>query len=235
MRAGTVAVATDVGAWRVLRPVLAELERRGRPCQIMLAGPASSIACQDGVPHQRFSGETVAERAREGLAAEPTALLLGTSVQPVVERTLTAQSRRRQPPIPTLAVLDAMLFVERRFGQDLAELADVVACPDPETVQRLEAAGAAPERVIATGNPTLEEIGLTAASPPPAVSPERPTDVLFVSSPVEDMRRRGTEFAIDERQGGQKPVRRAGRLRAGAALTVRRSQSPIVFAHRARP
>jgi hypothetical protein len=166
----------------------------------MFAGTAASIACQDGAPHQRLAGTTIADRANEVLAAEPAALLLGTSVQPVVERALTIESRRLRPPIPTLAVLDAMLFVERRFGPELDELADRVACPDPETAQRLIAAGASPGRVIATGNPTLEEIGLTAASPPPEISPDRQTDILFVSSPVEDMRRRGTEFAIDERQ-----------------------------------
>src|SRR5690349_18794774 len=55
----TVAVATDVGAWRVLRPVLVELERRGRPCQVMLAGPAASIAGQDGVAYQRLKDATV--------------------------------------------------------------------------------------------------------------------------------------------------------------------------------
>lgn len=221
----TIAVATDVGAWRVLKPVLAELERRGRPCQAMLAGPSSAIASQDGVAHQRLAGVTVEARAAAVLTARPAALLLGTSVQPVVERALTVLARDARPPIPTLAVLDAMLFVERRFGPDLSELADRVACPDPETATRLERAGAAPERLIVTGNPTIEEIGLTAASPPPTVTPDRPTDVLFVSSPVEDMRRRGTEFAIDERQTLDDVL---------AALDALRDLSPAGFRVRVR-
>jgi hypothetical protein len=191
----------------------------------MLAGPASSIACQDRVSHQRLAGDTVQARASEVLATDPSALLLGTSVQAVVERALTVQALRRRPPIPTLAVLDAMLFVERRFGPKLAERADIVACPDPETAQRLIAGGASPARLIVTGNPTLEEIGLTAASPPPAVSPDRPTDVLFVSSPVEDMRRRGTEFAIDERQTLDDVL---------AALTALRDLSPAGYRVRVR-
>jgi len=193
-------VATDVGAWRVLRPVLAELARRGQPCQVMLAGLAASIASQDGVAHRRLCGATAEERAAQVLAAGPTALLLGTSVQPVAERALTVLARTCQPPIPTLAVLDAMLLVERRFGRGLSELADLVACPDPETAARLIEAGATPSRLVVTGNPTLEEIGLRAVSPPPAVAPDRPTDVLFVSSPVESMRKRGVDLAIDERE-----------------------------------
>jgi len=191
----------------------------------MLAGPAASVACQDGIAHHRLAGATVQERAREVLAAGPRALLLGTSVQAVVERALTVQARAGTPPIPTLAVLDAMLFVERRFGPDLAELADRVACPDPETALRLEQAGAPPSRLIVTGNPTLEEIGLTASSPPPELSPDRPTDILFVSSPVEAMRRRGTEFAIDERQTLDDVL---------AALDALRSLSPAGYRVRVR-
>jgi hypothetical protein len=205
--------------------VLAELERRGRPCQVMLAGPASMIASQDGVTHQALRGATVDERASEVLVARPRALLLGTSVQPVVERALTLAARQGQPPIPTLAVLDAMLFVERRFGRGLAELADQVACPDRETAGRLASIGAPRSRLIVTGNPTLEEIGLTASSPPPTVSARQPTDVLFVSSPVEDMRRRGTEFAIDERQTLDDVL---------TALDALRTQSPAGFRVRVR-
>jgi len=192
-----VAVATDVGAWRVLAPVVRELARRGRPCRVMLAGPAVRVASEDGVEHQRLVDGTSEDQVHEVLAARPTALLLGTSVQPVVERALT---RHVRAIIPTLAVLDAMLFVERRFGPGLAELADLVACPDAATARRLEQAGASPDRLVVTGNPTLEEIGRMSASSPLDVRADRPTDVLFVSSPVEDMRRRGTEFAIDERQ-----------------------------------
>jgi hypothetical protein len=220
-----VAVATDVGAWRVLEPVVRELQRRGTPSRVLLGGPAASVACQDGVEHQRLGGASVAEQVAEVLAAEPTRLLLGTSVQPVVERALTGRARDLAAPIPTLAVLDAMLFVERRFGPGLSELPDLVACPDAETVLRLTEAGAPAARLVVTGNPTLEEIGLTAATPPPALAPDRPTDVLFVSSPVEDMRRRGTEFAIDERQTLDDILAALGALRdlspAGFRVRVR--------------
>ena len=148
------------------------------------------------------------------LAAEPTRLLLGTSVQPVAERALTVRVRDVVPPIPTLAVLDAMLFVERRFGPGLAEL----RIWSPARTRRRSSAsrptGAPAERLVVTGNPTLEEIGLTGGSPPPDLAPDRPTDVLFVSSPVEDMRRRGTEFAIDERQTLDDVLAALDRLRA---------------------
>ena len=225
-----VAVATDVGAWRVLAPVVRELERRGRPCRVMLSGPAARVAGEDGVDHRRLAGGTLEDQVHEVLAAGPTALLLGTSVQPVVERALTRHVRAGTISgttwtIPTLAVLDAMLFVERRFGPGLSELADLVACPDAATARRLEQAGASPDRLVVTGNPTLEEIGLTAASPPPEVRADRPTDVLFVSSPVEDMRRRGTEFAIDERETLADVLTALGSLRdlspAGYRVRVR--------------
>jgi hypothetical protein len=161
-----IAVATDVGAWRVLWPALRELERRGAPCRVMLAEPAASIARQDGVEHVALTASSPAGRAEAVLTADPTALLLGTSVQEVVERELTLRARARaapstggRPPIPTLAVLDAMLFVERRFGPDLAALADLVACPDRATACRLRRAGAPAAALVVTGNPTLEEIG----------------------------------------------------------------------------
>lgn len=188
----------------------------------MLGGPAASVACQDGVEFRRLGGASLDEQVAEVLAAEPTRLLLGTSVQPVVERALTVRVRGQ---IPTLAVLDAMLFVERRFGQGLSELPDLVACPDPETVDRLMLAGAPRPRLAVTGNPTLEEIGVLAASPPPEIVPAQPTDVLFVSSPVEDMRRRGTEFAIDERQTLDDVL---------AALDALRDLSPAGFQVRVR-
>lgn len=206
--AGLVAVATDVGAWRVVEPVLRELRRRGLPCHPMLAEPSASIARQDGVPHTPLIGQTVRDQAAQVLAARPTVLLLGTSVRAVVERELTRLARLARPGIPTLAVLDAMLFVERRFGDGLLELADVVACPDCATVERLRQAGAPATALVATGNPTLEEIAQQAAqmsaSPGPVPvsqsAADGPVDVLFVSSPVASMRLRGAYFAIDERE-----------------------------------
>ena len=138
-----IAVATDVGAWRVLEPVLRELARRGQPCHTMLGRPAAAIASRDGIEHQPIGGGSLEGQVAEVLARRPARLLLGTSVQPVAERALAAPARETRPPIPTLAVLDAMLFVERRFGAGLSQLADLVACPDPETVQRLVAAGGA--------------------------------------------------------------------------------------------
>jgi hypothetical protein len=160
----------------------------------MLAEPAASIARRDGAEHLRLSAPTPAERAETVLAANPSVLLLGTSVQAVVERDLARRARDLQ--IPTLALLDAMLFVERRFGADLAEVSDVIACPDQMTLDRLWRAGVPAERLTVTGNPTLEAIGLRGG----ASSGPVPADVLFVSSPVAAMRLRGAEFAIDERE-----------------------------------
>jgi hypothetical protein len=198
----------------------------------MLAEPSSAIAHQDGVPHQVLADATVEERAEAVLAARPGVLLLGTSVQSVVERALIRRLRTnpvrtgRDAPtsITTLSVLDAMLFVERRFGADLAELPDLVACPDEATAHRLTTASAPASALIVTGNPTLEEIWLTHGEAPPPTpphcdgegsrlsgspSPPRqrggqgegpPIDVLFVSSPVAAMRLRGAIFVIDERE-----------------------------------
>ena len=192
-----IAVATDVGAWRVVWPVLHELARRQEPCRIMLADPSARVATADGVSHTQLTASTPAARAETVLAAGPSALLLGTSVQTVVERELTVRARGR---VPTLSVLDAMLFVERRFGEGLAELPDVLACPDASTAERLQAAGAPASVLRVTGNPTLEEIARMPRSEPPPVSPDAPVDVLFVSSPVASMRLRGAYFAIDERE-----------------------------------
>jgi hypothetical protein len=189
-----VAVATDVGAWRVVLPVLRELDRRHTPYRVMLAQPAASIARHDGIQHAILVGGTASERADAVLATAPDLLLLGTSVQAVVERALIQRVRGR---IPTLAVLDAMLFVERRFGSNLAELPDLVACPDEATACRLRAAGAPSTALAVTGNPTLEEIRPADGE---AGGGGRPIDVLFVSSPVAAMRLRGAEFAIDERE-----------------------------------
>lgn len=181
----------------MLWPVLRELERRGEACLVMLADPSARVATADGVPHTQLTERTLAQRAETVLAAGPSALLLGTSVQAVVERELTVRARGR---VPTLSVLDAMLFVERRFGAGLAELPDVLACPDASTAERLQAAGAPARALQVTGNPTLEEIARMPRSEPPAVSADGPVDVLFVSSPVASMRLRGAVFAIDERE-----------------------------------
>ncbi|MCC7372859.1 MAG: hypothetical protein IT306_30885 [Chloroflexi bacterium] len=191
------AVATDVGAWRVVLPVLRELSRRGVPYRVLLANPSARVAVDDGIPYETLAAASVDERAEAVLAAGPSALLLGTSVQGVVERELAVRARGR---VPTLGILDAMLFVERRFGPGLAELPDVLACPDPSTVERLRAAGAPAARLHAAGNPTLEEIALLPRSAPPPVVADEPVDVLFVSSPVGAMRLRGAFFEIDEHE-----------------------------------
>jgi hypothetical protein len=154
-----VAVATDVGAWRIVEPVLRELRRRGASFQAMLAEPCASIARQDGVEHIVLDAPAVSDMAEVVLSSEPSVLILGTSVRAVVERELTRRARGR---VPTLAVLDAMLFAERRFGTDFEELADLVTCPDEATAERLRRAGASAGRLAVTGNPTLEEIGLWA-------------------------------------------------------------------------
>lgn len=223
MTAGLVAVATDVGAWRIVEPVVRELARRGEAVRVMLAEPCASIARQDGVEHIPLTAVTVAESAEAILATRPSAIMLGTSVRDVVERELT---RRARGVVPTVAVLDAMLFAERRFGTGFAELADVVTCSDVATAERLRLAGAAATRLCVTGNPTLEEIGLWArnalkpggrhdgrndlcpyeTNPVGAqfIAPARgegiPVDVLFVSSPVARMRVHDAEFEIDEHE-----------------------------------
>ncbi|MGE3268069.1 MAG: hypothetical protein AB7P40_04935 [Chloroflexota bacterium] len=217
-----VAVATDVGAWRVLSPVLHELQRRQTPCRIMLAEPCATIAAQDGVLHARLTAATPVERAETVLATRPSALLLGTSVQAVAERALTLQARGR---VPTLAVLDAMLFVERRFGDRLAELPDLVACPDQATADRLLQGGAPAAALAVTGNPTLEEIARQSFPALPGIQPDQPTDILFVSSPVGSMRLRGAYFAIDEGEALADIM---------AALAALRDLSPAGFRVRVR-
>ena len=208
-----VAVATDVGAWRVVRPVLRELERRRVVVKIVLAEPAATYAARDGVDHEPLPSASLDDRAVDDradailgrlLRSGPTALLLGTSPSEVIERTLARRARGR---VPTVGVVDALLFVERRFGPGLRDLPDVVACPDQATADRLRAAGAAPERLVVTGNPTLEEIGRVVAEwgmgQPPLLSvppTAAPADVLFVSQQVRDAGRPEAPFALDERR-----------------------------------
>jgi hypothetical protein len=188
-------VATDVGAWRVVRPVVGELRRRGETSSLMLAEPAASYAAREGLAYDRLDQVGLEARARSVLGVEPSILLLGTSVSDVVERTLARQARHR---LPTIGVLDAMLFVERRFGPDLAELPDLVACPDAETAERLRRAGAQADQLVVTGNPVLEEIG--SSSHQTGSWGERRTDILFVSQPVTELGRSWQPFSIDERE-----------------------------------
>ena len=223
-----VAVATDVGAWRVVEPVVRELARRGTACRVLLGGPAASIADQDGVAHQRLGGASLDEQVAAVLATEPTRLLLGTSVQPVAERTLTVRSATWSRP-------------SRRWPCSTrccsSNGGSAPAWPSfriwsPVRTRRRSSASRPPcagERLVVTGNPTLEEIGLTGGSPPPDLAPDRPADVLFVSSPVEDMRRRGTEFAIDERQTLDDVLAALDRLRAlsPAGFRVRVRWHPV--------
>jgi hypothetical protein len=161
----------------------------------MLAEPAASYATREGFVFDPLDQADLGARATRVLGAEPSILLLGTSVSDVVERTLARQARRR---VPAVGVLDAMLFVERRFGPDLAELPDLVACPDAETAHRLRRAGVHADRLVVTGNPVLEEIG---RSPHHTGSRgERRTDLLFVSQPVTELGRSWQPFSIDERE-----------------------------------
>ena len=191
-----MAVATDVGAWRVLEPVIDELRRRGRDVRPLLDAKAAEYAHRAGARHTPLGGATLAERASEVLRTEPRAILLGTSVGEVVEWEVARQARGR---IPTLGVLDAMLFVERRFGEGLEALPDAVACPDCESAERLVRAGARPEQVVVTGNPTLELIAdAEGDGGPPPRAPGEPVDVLFVSQPVVRIGRADAPFAIDE-------------------------------------
>ncbi|MFN8636785.1 MAG: hypothetical protein U0893_23300 [Chloroflexota bacterium] len=237
----------------MVEPVLRELDRRGVSYRAMLAEPSATVARQDGVEHVALTGATPAERAAEVLAVRPGVLLLGTSVQAVVERELSVLVRAAVPRVPTLGVLDAMLFVERRFGDGLGELPDLLAVPDEATRRRLLAAGAPGSAVIVTGNPTLEEIG-TAPSPNPYCPPVRgrgetvirpfsplprtgeglgegasPIDVLFVSSPVAAMRLRGAVFAIDEREALEDMLAVLAELRecAPAGFRVRVRLHPV--------
>lgn len=227
--ASPIAVATDVGAWRVVWPVLHELARRGDSYRVMLADPAARVATADGVAHQKLDASTVSERADVVLAAEPSALLLGTSVKDVVERVLSVRARRR---VPTLSVLDAMLFVEGRYGERLNELPDLVACPDEATAERLRVAGAPASALCVTGNPTLEEIVRLPRTDPPPVSASEPVDVLFVSSPVAAMRMRGAIFAIDEREALTDVLAALAALReyAPAGFRVRVRLHPVQLA-----
>ena len=228
MRLGVlVTVATDVGAWRVVEPVVLELRRRGIAVHAMLDGKAAEYARRAGAPHTALIGTTLAERAARVLRAEPGALVLGTSVGEVVEWEVARQARGRAP---TLAVLDAMLFLERRFGDDLKALPDVVACPDRESAERLVRAGARPEQAVVTGNPTLELIAPTEADggPPPS-APDKPIDVLFVSQPVTRIGRAESPFSIDERQSLADVATALGELRdlAPAGYRVRVRPHPI--------
>jgi len=177
----------------VLLPVLRELSRRGAAHVVMLAEPAASQATSDGLPCVALTSPSLAECAAVVLRTEPSALLLGTSVADVVERELARAARGR---IPTVGVLDAMLFVERRFGPGLPDLPDLVACPDDDTAERLRRAGADSERLVVTGNPALEAIAPSAA---PAGGAAGPIDILFVSQPVVEIGRAGAPFSIDER------------------------------------
>ena len=221
---GLVAVATDVGAWRVVLPVLRELDRRGVTYRVMLAEPAASIARQDGVAHLALTAGTPDDRADAVLAAGPTVLLLGTSVQSVVERAVIQRIRSSRVSVATLAVLDAMLFVERRFGAGLAELPDLVACPDEATATRLRDAGAPAAALVVTGNPTLEEIWLTGEPsspdlpatpltprpPLPRVGEGETTSKLRVDSPSPAHRERGSGMSAQPmfapRSGEGSPV-----------------------------
>ncbi|MDP8922275.1 MAG: hypothetical protein M3O34_05280 [Chloroflexota bacterium] len=219
-----MAVATDVGAWRVLEPVIAELRRRGRDACPMLAGKAAEYAGRAGVACLTLTGATLAEQAALVLDAEPRVLLLGTSVGEVVEWELARRARGR---VPTVGVLDAMLFVERRFSDRLVALADVVACLDPESAERLFRAGARPEQAVVTGNPTLELIGATEADGgPPPRAPGEPVDVLFVSQPVTRIGRAASPFSIDERRSLEDVL---------AALADLRDLAPAGYRVRVRP
>ncbi|MCC6177184.1 MAG: hypothetical protein IT305_17905 [Chloroflexi bacterium] len=266
MSGRAVAVATDVGAWRVVWPVVNALRDRGRTLSLMLAQPAASYAEAAGISCVRLDAPSPEGRAEQVLAERPSSLLLGTSVQPCVERVLTRRARGR---IPTLGVLDAMLFAELRFADrrstaaidassiaamdassaaaidvlgdvrsnlrgarpvaargdgpsragtgGLGDLPNVLACPDSETAERLLQAGAPAGSVIGTGNPTLAEIGLTAAKYPVAangVAPAQPMDVLFVSQAVTNRHLPGNPFSIDERQTLDDVLAALGGLRA---------------------
>lgn len=193
-------VATDVGAWRALGPVLQELRRRDVEARVMLAEPAASYARRDGVEHVGLAAPTLEERAAAVLSAGPSMLLLGTSTSDVVERTLAREARRLgrpRAPVPTVGVLDAMLFVERRFGPALGDLPNLVACPDVETAERLRRAGAAAGRVAVTGQPAL---GAIAAVEPRDQDGRGPIDVLFVSQPIPSAGRADSPFLLDEKR-----------------------------------
>src|SRR5262249_3392899 len=152
----------------------------GIPFRLMLAEPAASIARQDGAEHVVLSAPRPAARAETVLATDPSVLLLGTSVQAVGERGLARRARDHQ--IPTPALLDAMLLVERRFGADLSEISDLIACPDQMTLDRLRRAGVPGARLAVTGNPTLEAIG---RSPTPQPPPPRAGEGGLEASPVD--------------------------------------------------
>ena len=219
-----VAVATDVGAWRVVEPVILELRRRGCEVQPMLDGKAAEYARRAGVAHATLAGTTLSERAARVLGAAPRLILLGTSVGEVVEWEVARQARGR---VPTLGILDAMLFVEWRFVDALGALPDVVACPDAESAERLVRAGARPEQAVVTGNPTLELIPAAEADGGPAPrAPGRPVDVLFVSQPVLRIGHAESPFAIDERESLQDVI---------AALAELRALAPNGFRVRVRP
>jgi hypothetical protein len=211
-----VAVASDVGAWRVLEPVIRELARRGRPPRLMLAEPAASYARAEGFACQRLGQATLDERAAAVLAAGPAALLLGTSPSEVVERTLGRAAAGR---VPTVAVLDALLFAERRFGPKLAGLPSLVACPDQDTAERLAASGAPRAGLVVTGSPALEALAARLAADrsfageqavPPVMSdqcgPASPSDRSGPASPGRQL----CPALPDDQHGSASPVGRSG-------------------------
>ena len=179
-RAGyLVAVATDVGAWRVVLPVLRELDRRGVPYRAMLAEPAASIARQDGVEHLALTAATLDERVDAVLATGPTMLLLGTSVQSVVERALIRRIRdtggARSPRSASWTRCCSSSGVSGPAWPSFRTSSPARIRRRPS---RLRQAGAPAAALVVTGNPTLEEIWLTAgernrAPMRPSVRPRR--------------------------------------------------------------
>ena len=88
--AAPIAVATDVGAWRVVWPVLHELERRGEPCRIMLADPSARVATADGVPQRTMTNRLTWVLIRHGhdwrIVHEHTSAPIDESNEVILER-----------------------------------------------------------------------------------------------------------------------------------------------------
>jgi hypothetical protein len=195
LTARVAVVATDVGAWRVVAPVVSALRRRGAQVALFLAPPAANFAADEGHDPTRLDATDPEASAAVALASAPGVLLLGTSTRrPVVERALACAARGR---VPTVAVLDAMLFAADRFGPAMADLPDLIACPDVETADYLAGAGVARDRLVVTGHPGLEAIEPVGWQPR---QPGEPIDVLFVSQPVPDSGGPSDAFSLDEQQ-----------------------------------
>jgi hypothetical protein len=163
-RPAVLALAGDAGGAAAMTPVLKALLEDGRATlQIFAYRQAATLWRKEGLAFDSLDERISTEAISKILASrKPSLLFAGTSVNGVdLEKKFI--NAARQFSIPSLSLLDFWSNYRPRFADssgNLTHLPDRIAIMDKQAMTEMMAQGFERERLVVTGQPALDNLGV---------------------------------------------------------------------------